>query len=71
MVSYPWIQQYPLKIWYCSKDDRELVTKETYGNIKDKWYDGLRLGEQDLTKRSVNKAHEYISKLEVLDVNRH
>lgn len=71
LTSCGYNNMYPIEDMAFVKDGRELVTKETYGNIKDKWYDGLRLGEQDLTKRSVNKAHEYISKLEVLDANRH
>ena len=71
LTSCGYNNMYPIEYMAFVKDGRELVTKETYGNIKDKWYDGLRLGEQDLTKRSVNKAHEYIFKLEVLDANRH
>lgn len=61
---------YPIQDMKFVKDGREIIPKEIYGDIADKWYYGLRLGEQDLAKHSVEKAHKYIKRLEKNCVSR-
>lgn len=54
---------YPIKDMKFVKDDRQIITFDQYKNIPIEYYDGLRLGEQDLSKRSIEKADRYINKL--------
>lgn len=52
---------YPIKDMKFIKDDRELIPFETYVDVPLEFYRSLRLGEQDLSKRSVEKAKKYIA----------
>ena len=54
---------YPIKNMKFVKDNRDIVPFETYINIPREFYDSLRLGEQDLSKRSVEKAENYIGRM--------
>ena len=54
------------------KDNRKLIPREEYSDIKDKWYDGLRLAEQplDIDRNGATKYQDirgYIKHLEELE----
>ena len=45
------------------KDGRETIPFEKYKGIPKQFYDGMRLGEQDLNIRSVEKTNAYIGRM--------
>ena len=57
---------YPIKDMKFVKDDRQLIPFNQYKNIPIEYYNGLRLSEQDLSRRSIEKADQYVNKLIVL-----
>lgn len=63
LTSCGYNNMYPIKAMKFVKDDRQTITFDQYKNIPIEYYDGLRLCEQDLGKRSIEKADCYINKL--------
>lgn len=45
------------------KDGRELVPFEDYKGIPKKFYDGMRIAEQDLSIRSIDKTNAYVDRM--------
>ena len=54
---------YPIKDMKFVKDNRELIPFEDYVDVPRQFYDSLRLGEQDLSKRSIEKAKNYVGRM--------
>lgn len=54
---------YPIKNMKFVKDERDIIPFETYTNVPKEFYNSLRLGEQDLSKRSIEKAEKYIKNM--------
>lgn len=54
---------YPIKDMKFVKDGREMIPFEKYEGIPKQFYDGMRLGEQDLNIRSVEKTNAYIGRM--------
>lgn len=54
---------YPIKDMKFVKDNRELIPFENYVDVPRQFYDSLRLGEQDLSKRSIEKAKNYVGRM--------
>lgn len=67
LTSCGYNNMYPIKDMKFVKDDREIIPQEKYEIIEDKFYNGLRLGEQDLSKRDVLKAQKYVARLRLND----
>ena len=63
LTSTQYNNVYPIKDMKFVKDDRETVPFEAYEGILKKFYDGMRLGEQDLNIRSVEKTNAYITRM--------
>lgn len=54
---------YPIKDMKFVKDGREMIPFESYQSIPKKFYVGMRLGEQDLSIRSIEKTNAYIGRM--------
>ena len=63
LTSTQYNNVYPIKDMKFVKDGRELVPFEAYEGIPKEFYDGMRLGEQDLNIRSVEKTNAYIGRM--------
>ena len=63
LTSTQYNNVYPIKDMKFVKDGRELVPFEAYEGIPKEFYDGMRLGEQDLNIRSVEKTITYVSRM--------
>ena len=63
LTSCGYNNMYPIKDMKFVKDNRQTIAFDQYKNIPIEYYNGLRLGEQDLSKRSIEKADRYINKL--------
>ena len=63
LTSTGYNNMYPIEGMKFVKDKREIIPFETYEDIPEKFYNEMRLGEQDLKKRSVKKAKNYIGRL--------
>ena len=63
LTSTQYNNVYLIKDMKFVKDDRELIPFEAYEGISKKFYDGMRLGEQDLNIRSIEKTNQYIKRM--------
>ena len=63
LTSTQYNNVYPIKDMKFVKDGRELVPFEAYEGIPKEFYDGMRLGEQDLSIRSVEKTNAYVGRM--------
>lgn len=63
LTSTQYNNVYPIENMKFVKDNRKPIPIEDYEGIPTKFYDGMRLGEQDLKLRSIEKTNAYISRM--------
>lgn len=63
LTSTQYNNVYPIKDMKFVKDNREVVPFESFKGIPKKFYDGMRLGEQNQAVRSVEKSNTYIARM--------
>lgn len=63
LTSTQYNNVYPIKDMKFVKDGRKMIPFKAYEGIPKKFYEGMRLGEQDLAIRSVEKTNAYIGRM--------